>query len=556
MSTKNKSAGTQFTPKGVTQGTVLVDPVTGKPVSTVEDSNGVRRIAVDGNFVAQNVQAQVNLDSDEDEVAVEDPDTGAHIRVEPDGSINANVEVDAADGDNIGLKVQDRNLSPSDTQYSKRVTAKTGTGANANTTSLDVSLHDHQGNEFTETNQFPTNSSIRDGTNPAIKAQVDSDLNLHVESHGNDPAGVDKSQRLSEQGETAIDGTYDPVNNTNPANVGVVTQQRNASASDIRQIEKPTSVRGTNDTTHVSMDVSIHDQNGDGIDSTKAGTKRRLNTDNDGIFDGAINTDPANIGIVTQQRNTSAADSRQTMRPTSIRGTGIGNDDTVSVDVALHDSEGNDFSSTNPLPVVVEEPICLEVEAPVPVEVDGVYNGTTNVDPDNTGLVGMQRAVTPDDNQQTERITAKRGTADTSTVSLDVSLHDHSGNQFTETNQFPTNTTIRDGTNSAIRAKVSNNNDVGVSDVSSAGGVQGAITVGTTAVEVKVGGSSLANRKFVTLHNNSLVTWFWGYTNSVSTTSGTPLFANQFASWRAGTGTTIFVIAATAGNNGRVTEAA
>ncbi len=159
MSTKNKSAGSQFTPKGVTQGTVLVDPVTGKPVSTVTDSNGVRRIAVDGNFVAQNVQAQVNLDSDEDEVAVEDPDTGAHIRVETDGSINANVEVDAADGDNIGLKVQNRTTTPSDGQYNKRVTAKTGTGANNDTTSIDVSIHDHDGNEFTDRKPIPVSTN-------------------------------------------------------------------------------------------------------------------------------------------------------------------------------------------------------------------------------------------------------------------------------------------------------------------------------------------------------------------------------------------------------------
>lgn len=149
MGTK-RSAGTQFNPKGVTQGVTLVDPQSGQPIDTVEDSNGVKRLAVDGNFVAQNVQAEVNLDSDEDEVAVEDPDTGAHIRVENDGSINANVEVDAGDGDNIGLKVQDRTLTPSDSNYTKRVTAKTGTGPNADTTSVDVSLHHHSGNEITD----------------------------------------------------------------------------------------------------------------------------------------------------------------------------------------------------------------------------------------------------------------------------------------------------------------------------------------------------------------------------------------------------------------------
>jgi hypothetical protein len=102
MSTKsNRSSGTQHNQRGVTQGNTLVDPVTGLPVAVITDSNGVKRLAVDANFVAQNVQANVNLDSDEDEVAVEDPDTGAHIRVELDGSINANVEIDAADGDNV-----------------------------------------------------------------------------------------------------------------------------------------------------------------------------------------------------------------------------------------------------------------------------------------------------------------------------------------------------------------------------------------------------------------------------------------------------------------------
>lgn len=104
MATKsNRSAGSQVTAKGVTQGTTLVGPNSGLPISEVVDSNGVRRIAVDGNFTAQNVQAQVELDFTEDSVSIGDPTTGAVLTIEPDGSINANVEVDAADGDNIAI---------------------------------------------------------------------------------------------------------------------------------------------------------------------------------------------------------------------------------------------------------------------------------------------------------------------------------------------------------------------------------------------------------------------------------------------------------------------
>lgn len=160
MGTKgNRSSGTQHNPKGISQGVTLIDPKSGNPVDTVTDSNGVRRIAVDGNFVAQNVQATVELDHNEDSVQIGDPNTGATLRIENDGSINANIEADAADGDNVGLKVQDRNLSPSDSQYSKRVTAKTGSGANADTTSMDVSLHDHSGNEFKEANPFQVSTN-------------------------------------------------------------------------------------------------------------------------------------------------------------------------------------------------------------------------------------------------------------------------------------------------------------------------------------------------------------------------------------------------------------
>lgn len=151
MGTKStRSSGTQHNPKGVTQGVTLVDPKSGNPIDSVTDSNGVRRIAVDGNFTAQNVQATVELDYQEDSVSIGDDVSGNKLKIENDGSINANVEVDAADGDNIGLKVQQRGNSPSDALYNKRVTAKTGTGTNSDTTSMDVSIHHHDGNEVTD----------------------------------------------------------------------------------------------------------------------------------------------------------------------------------------------------------------------------------------------------------------------------------------------------------------------------------------------------------------------------------------------------------------------
>lgn len=159
MGTKSdRSSGSQHNPRGVTQGVTLVDPKSGNPVDTVTDTNGVRRIAVDGNFTAQNVQATVELDYQEDSVSIGDDVSGNKLKIEDDGSINANIEADAADGDNIGLKIQERNNSPSESQYTKRVTAITG-DENTDTTSMDVSLHDHKGNEYKEENPFQVSTN-------------------------------------------------------------------------------------------------------------------------------------------------------------------------------------------------------------------------------------------------------------------------------------------------------------------------------------------------------------------------------------------------------------
>lgn len=104
MATKsNRSSGTQHNARGVTQGNTLVGPQSGLPIDEIVDSAGKRRLAVDANFTAQTVQATVELNVDEDGVHIGDPDTGFTLQIEADGSINANVEVDAADGDNIAI---------------------------------------------------------------------------------------------------------------------------------------------------------------------------------------------------------------------------------------------------------------------------------------------------------------------------------------------------------------------------------------------------------------------------------------------------------------------
>lgn len=78
-----------------------------------------------------------------------------------------------------------------------------------------------------------------------------------------------------------------------------------------------------------------------------------------------------------------------------------------------------------------------EVDVQVDVDIDGVYDPTTNPDPDNIGLIAHTRSNPTDETKQIERVTAKRGTLDTDTVSQDVSLHDHNGNKYNLDNPLP-----------------------------------------------------------------------------------------------------------------------
>lgn len=123
MATKStRSSGTQPTQRGVNQGIVVVDPVTGLPVTVVEDITGKKRLAVDAQVTATIGDINVELDFNNDSVAVGDPNTGARLKINPNGSVDANVEVDAADGDSIKVVGTEDGL-PNGTQHTAKIGA-------------------------------------------------------------------------------------------------------------------------------------------------------------------------------------------------------------------------------------------------------------------------------------------------------------------------------------------------------------------------------------------------------------------------------------------------
>lgn len=104
---------------------------------------------------------------------------------------------------------------------------------------------------------------VVDATNPGTQQMiVDTDSNAHVESHGNDPAGVDRVLRLSELGALTPDGVYDVADNTKPGNVGMIAHTRAATPGDAEQNIRVTGINSSVDADVWAQDVAIRDEQG------------------------------------------------------------------------------------------------------------------------------------------------------------------------------------------------------------------------------------------------------------------------------------------------------
>lgn len=99
------------------------------------------------------------------------------------------------------------------------------------------------------------------------------------------------------------------------------------------------------------------------------------------------------------------------------------------------------------------------------------------------------------------------------------------------------------------------NLELNVADVLNNGGVNSNLSVGTTAVELKVGASRLAARKFIILQprDNGI---FYGFSSGVTAANGIEVFKSQILMLPVGENTEVWLIGDTAGKNIRIAEVA
>jgi len=101
--------------------------------------------------------------------------------------------------------------------------------------------------------------------------------------------------------------------------------------------------------------------------------------------------------------------------------------------------------------------------------------------------------------------------------------------------------------------EVTDNQDAQVTDRVNTSAVYDEITIGTTPVPLRVGAANLDERKFchITPKDNSI---YWGYSNSVTTTTGTRIFKNTTVFFKFGPDVTIWLEANAANKKANIGE--
>lgn len=117
--------------------------------------------------------------------------------------------------------------------------------------------------------------------------------------------------------------------------------------------------------------VEIHGNDEANVDRVVA-TNEKGNIALDGDYDVSVNTNPSSVGLVAHDRNGASTDrTHQNKRVTAV----IGENNTVNIDVALHDENGQNYDENNPLPVTFAESEGEEIHAFTETE-DVIKNGT------------------------------------------------------------------------------------------------------------------------------------------------------------------------------------
>jgi len=193
-------------------------------------------------------------------------------------------------------------------------------------------------------------------------------------------------------------------------------------------------------------------------------------------------------------------------------------------------------------------------EIDITVDLDGVYDGVTNTNPDNVGVIHHTRAASLTDVQQIERTTAGALATVASASLSNISAQDVNAFAYAidgTTGDAELLTT--DGTSGGLNVHVVNSvdvNDAALANTSIANAVN-TLAAANTAEDVVA--SPLADRKYLYIYNNDNRRMYVG-ASGVSSADGFPLSPRSYLELRAGAAIDIEWVSPKVGHDMRTLE--
>lgn len=222
--------------------------------------------------------------------------------------------------------------------------------------------------------------------------------------------------------------------------------------------------------------------------------------------------------------------------------------DRLAVDSTLKDGAGVALTSTLN---GAAQSLDVNITNPITVDVNGVYDASTNPTPDTVGAIVHQRGASPDATTQTFRSTGGVPSADNVTTTdvhaLDTNsflyAYDNAGGNYDRVTSsggaLDVNLQTQD-----ITLTVS---DAALASTAIA---QAAATVSTTAA---LFASPLANRKYASIYNNGNQEIYIG-ASGVTSTDGFPVFPGSLLDLRVGAAVAIHAVSAAGSQNVRLLQ--
>jgi hypothetical protein len=212
----------------------------------------------------------------------------------------------------------------------------------------------------------------------------------------------------------------------------------------------------------------------------------------------------------------------------------IASGDHLDVFSALADGAGTALTSTL---VSGDQALDVNMVNAISIDVDGVYNGATNLNPDNVGSIYHTRAAAIGDTQQIERTTAGAVATIASANLSDINAIDTNSFLYAiDDSNGNAEPLERDNTSGGLNVHFAGqDNDFNVSDAALANtaiaNAVNTLAVASTAEDVVA--APLANRKYLFIYNNDNRTMFIGATG-VTAADGFPVDPGSVIEMRAG----------------------